>query len=134
MASHSDLAALAATLQETAQALLARIPDEPKEPKKPSAGPPARVGDGETRSFYFPPASVHLERELLRKYRVDDFQGLLEEADTLLVGLVKLMQSVPKDVRVRGHVIASLGTQLAHASALMVRMRNVYGKVVPVQR
>ena len=75
-----------------------------------------------------------MERELLRKYRAQDFQGLLEEVHTLLVGLVKLMQSVHKDVRVRGYVISSLGAQLDHASALVLRMRNVYDKVMPVQK
>ena len=124
-----DFAALAGSLQEAAQALLSMA----NEPKEPAARPSARQTDGETRSFYFPPATVHLERELLRKYRVDDFQGLLEEAHTLLVGLVKIMQSVHKDVRVRGHVISSLGAQLDHASALLLRMRNVYDRVVRVQ-
>ena len=74
-----------------------------------------------------------MERELLRKYRATDFQGLLEEVYTLLVGLVKLMQSVHKDVRVRGYVISSLGTQLDHAAALVLRMRHIYERVVPVQ-
>lgn len=130
-----DLAALAVTLQEAAQSLFAlssvNMPDEPKEP---AAKPPARRDDGETRSFYFPSSTVNMEKELLRKYRVDDFQGLLEEVHTLLVGLVKLMQSVHKDVRVRGYVISSLGAQLDHASALVLRMRNVYDRVMPIQR
>ncbi len=127
MASQSDLTALAATLQEAAQALLAHTPDTPQEsaPKQP-----IRRDDGATRSFYFPSATVHLEKELLQKYRANDFQGLLKEVYTLLVGQVKLMQSVHKDARVRGYVISSLGAQLAHASALVLRMRNVYDKVV----
>ena len=106
----------------------------PDEPKEPAAKSPARRDDGETRSFYFPSSTVNMEKELLRKYRVDDFQGLLEEVHTLLVGLVKLMQSVHKDVRVRGYVISSLGAQLDHASALVLRMRNVYDRVMPIQR
>ncbi len=130
-----DLAALAIMLQEAAQALLSIPPtNAPNEPKEPVARTPARRDDGETRSFYFPSATVHQERELLRKYRAEDFQGLLEEVHTLLVGLVKIMQSVHKDVRVRGYVISSLGAQLDHASALVLRMRNVYDRVVPVQR
>ena len=43
------------------------------------------------------------------------------------------MRSVHKDVRVKGYVIASLGAQLDHASALVLRMRNVYGGIVPIQ-
>ena len=130
MATHPDLTALAAALQEAAQALLAiHAPNEPEE-----AAAPVRSDDGETRSFYFPPSSVHLERELLRKHRAKDFQGLLEEVHVLLVGLVKLMQSVHKDARVRGYVISSLGAQVGHASALVLRMRNVYDGVIPVQR
>lgn len=126
-----DFAALAASLQEIAQSLLACAPKDLTAPTgKPSA---SRDGGGETRSFYFPPAAVHMERELLRKHRATDFQGLLEEVHILLVGLVKLMQSVHKDVRVRGYVISSLGAQLDHAAALVLRMRNIYERIVPVQ-
>lgn len=124
-----DFVALAASLQQTAQSLLACAPQE----STSFTAKPSTSQDGETRSFYFPPAAVHMERELLRKYRAEDFQGLLEEVYTLLVGLVKIMQSVHKDVRVRGYVISSLGTQLEHASALVLRMRHIYEKVVPVQ-
>ena len=128
-----DLSTLAASLQEAAQALLALYPpNTANEMKNPAAKPPARQADGETRSFYFPPAAVHMERELLRKYRADDFQGLLEEVHILLVGLVKVMLSVHKDVRVKGYVISSLGAQINHASALVLRMRNAYAKVMPV--
>lgn len=126
----SDLVALAASLQEAAQSLLACAPQEST---TPIAMPPASREDGETRSFYFPQSAIHMERELLRKYCATDFQGLLEEVYTLLVGLVKLMQSVHKDVRVRGYVISSLGAQLDHAAALVLRMRHIYERVVPVQ-
>ena len=131
---YPDLAALAVSLQETAQALLTFSATNADEDTSPSPAKPVRDRDGETRSFYFPPASVNMERELLRKYRAQDFQGLLEEVHTLLVGLVKLMQSVHKDVRVRGYVIASLGAQIDHASALVLRMRHVYDGVMPVEK
>ena len=101
---------------------------------EPATKPPARKSDGEIRSYYFPPGAVHLEKELLSKYRANDFQGLLEEAHTLLIGLVKIMKSVHKDARVKGYVIASLGAQLDHASALLLRMRNAYDGVMPVRR
>lgn len=130
-----DLAALAVSLQEAAQALRALYPvSMADKPKEPAAKPPARQNDGETRSFYFPASTIHQERELLRKYRAEDYIGLLEEVHTLLVGLVKLMRSVHKDVRVRGYVISSLGAQIDHASALVLRMRNVYEKVIPLQK
>lgn len=100
-------------------------------PSLPTDHSPER--SGETRAFYFPPASLHMERELLRKYRATDLQGLLEEAHTLLLGQVKLMRSVHKDVRVRGYVISSLGAQLEQVSALLLRMRHVYDQVLPVK-
>lgn len=125
-----NFAALAASLQEVAQSLLACVPQEQT---NSTVNPPVSRDNGETRSFYFPPAAVHMEKELLRKYRAEDFQGLLEEVHILLVGLVKLMQSVHRDVRVRGYVISSLGAQLDHASALVLRMRHIYDRVVPVQ-
>lgn len=145
---HPDLAALAAALQEIARALpacaAANAPEPPNATAAESTGAPeaakaaalrpaALERGGETRAFYFSPAALHMERELLRKYRAQDFQGLLEEAHALLVGLVSLMRSVPKEVRVRGHVISSLGAQLDHACALLLRMRHVYEKVMPVR-
>lgn len=75
-----------------------------------------------------------MERELLRKYRATDFPGLLEEVHALLVGPIKLMQSAHKDVRVKGYVISSLGAQFERVLALVLRMRHVYERVVPVQR
>lgn len=39
------------------------------------------------------------------------------------------MKSVHNDVRVRGYVISSLGCLLEQASALLLRMRNLYTNV-----
>lgn len=128
-----DLAALAVSLQQTAQALLSFRATQTDEQSNSLAARPFPDRDGEVRSYYFPPASVNMERDLLRKYHAQNFQGLLEEAHIMLVGLVKLMQSVHKDVRVRGYVISSLGAQIDHAAALLLRMRHVYEKVMPVQ-
>ena len=134
MATQPDFAFVAKTLQETAQALLAlQETNSAQNLKTRTAEPPTRKDGGETRSYYFPRATVNLEKELLHKYRADDFQGLLDEVYTLLIGLVKLMQSVNKDVRVKGYVIAGLGAQVGHAAALVQRMRNVYGQVAPVR-
>lgn len=127
----TDLTALAASLQEAAKALLSLTTNRVLEPTHEA---PLREREGEIRSFYFPPATLHMERELLRRYRAQDFQALLGEAHFLLVGLIKLMRSVPGEARVRGQVIASLGAQLEHASALLLRMRNAYEGVTPVQR
>ncbi len=118
-----DLTALAATLAETAQALQAFSRAKPSYPKNtPDAA-------GETRHYYLSPATLRQERELLQKYRADDFQGLLAEAHTLLAGLVKVMMSTHPDARMRGHVVSSLGASLDQVVALLVRMRNVYDKM-----
>lgn len=130
----ADLAALAASLQKISEALLAHVPARAATPQAGPAQARRPAPQGETRAFYFSPAALLMEKELLRKYRAQDFQGLLAEAHTLLVGLVSLMRSVPKEARVRGHVIASLGSQLEHACALMLRMRHVYEKVMPVRQ
>lgn len=75
-----DFVALAASLQEAAQSLFACASQEPA---NPTVKPSANREEGEIRSFYFPQSAVHMERELLRKYRATDFQGLLEEVYTL---------------------------------------------------
>lgn len=116
--SNPDLVTLATSLQEIAQSLLVHAP---KEPEDATAGHPSIKNDGETRAFYFPPSSVHMEKELLRKYRANDFQGLLEVVHILLVGLVKLMQSVHKDARVRG----MLSQAWEHRLTMLPRLYSV---------
>ncbi len=119
----SPLGAIAARLSEAAQALRDLSDASP---------PPAQEASeslGETRCYYLSPATLKHERELLRKYQVDDFQGLLTEAHTLLAGLVKIMRSTHPETRLRGHVVASLGASLEQVVALLVRMRHVYAKV-----
>ena len=122
-----DLIAIAATLAETAQALQAFASATPSQRK----GAPRIVPDaaGETRCYYLSPATLRQERELLQKYRADDFQGLLTETHTLLAGLVKVMMSTHPDARMRGRVVSSLGASLDQVVSLLVRMRNVYNKV-----
>ncbi len=91
-----DLTAIAATLAEAAQALQAFVGANLPQAKEP---PDAA---GETRCYYLSSATLRHERELLQKYRADDFQGLLTEAHTLLAGLVKMMRSTHPDARLRG--------------------------------
>ncbi len=56
-----DLTALASSLQEAAQALLAvSSTGMPIVSKDVAANPAVRQNAGETRSFYFPPGTVHL--------------------------------------------------------------------------
>lgn len=90
---------------------------------------PASSPNGETRCYYLSAGTVQQERELLRRYRAEDFRGLLAETHMLLVGLVKVMKNTHHDVRVKGYVIASLGCLLEQVSALLLRMKNVYEKV-----
>ncbi len=118
-----DLTAIAATLTEAAQALQSFSSAKPPQRKEqPDAA-------GETRCYYLSPATLRQERELLQKYRADDFQGLLTETHTLLAGLVKLMMSTHPEARLRGRSVSSLGASLEQVVALLVRMRNVYDKM-----
>lgn len=128
--SQSELAKRIERFQEAAQDLLALY--EPAAPSPNGVSHPSPDADGETRCYYLSPGAVRHERELLQRYRVEDFGELLAEAHMLLVGLVKLMKTTPHEVRVRGYVVASLGCALEQASALLLRMRNVYGQVEKV--
>lgn len=119
----SDLATIAETLNQTAKALRAfsHIP--------PTEKVVHREATGETRCYYFSPAMLKHERELLQRYRADDFNGLLAEAHNLLAGLVKVMKSTHPDARLRGRSVSSLGLLLEQVSSLLVRMRNLCEKV-----
>ena len=135
-----DIAVLTEKLQKTAQALLALCEQTPSAeneaasvvpggPDMPDSEAGAVELAGETRSYYFSPSVLQRERELLRKYQAKDFYNLLDQAHVHLVGLVKLMKSAHADVRVRGHVISSLGCLLEQPSTLLLRMRNIYANV-----
>lgn len=126
--SNPELARRIERFQEAAQDLLAMY--EP--PEQGREGVPHPAANGETRCYYLSPGTVQHERELLRRYRAEDFRGLLAETHMLLVGLVKVMKNTHHDVRVKGYVIASLGCLLEQVSALVLRMKNVYDKVEPV--
>ena len=88
---------------------------------------PADVGG--IRCWRYSPETLQEERELLKKYHVEDFRGLLNETNMMLIGLIKLMQSINPNTRMRGYVIFSLGKLLGQVSTLVVRMRDVYGNV-----
>ena len=128
LCNHAELAARVERFQKAAQDLLAVC-----EAPECSAPQPTTKAQGETRCYYFSPGAAQHERELLSHYGAQDLRGLLGEAHMLLAGLVKVMKSVSRDVRVRGHVIVSLGRLLDQVSALLLRMKNVYDKVEPVR-
>ena len=120
-----DLTAIAVMLSEAAQALLSFSDTKPSQMEK--ATDSASVG--ETRCYHLFPSTLRHEYELLQRYRVEDFPGLLAEAHLLLAGLVKIMKNTHPDARLRGHSVSSLGALLEQISALLLRMRNVYDKV-----
>lgn len=124
---HSELAQRIERFQEAAKALLDL--HEQGEPRKEAGSRPAAAASDGSRCYCLSPTTVQQERELLKRYRAEDFRGLLAEAHMLLVGLVKMMKLVHPDVRLRGYVISSLGCLLEQASALLLRMRNVYENV-----
>ncbi|CAK7010588.1 MAG: hypothetical protein DELT_02067 [Desulfovibrio sp.] len=126
--SSPELAKRIEKFREAAQDLLA-ICGAPEQGRE---NIPRPTQNGETRCYYLSPGTVQHERELLKRYRVEDFRGLLAETHMLLVGLVKVMKNTHHDVRVKGYVIASLGCLLEQVSALVLRMKNVYDKVEPV--
>ena len=101
--SNPELAKRIERVHEAAQDLLAMY--ETAEQRMEDVPRPAASANRETRCYYLSPRTVQHERELLRRYRAEDFRGLLAETDMLLVGLVK---------------------------ALVLRMKNVYDKVESV--
>ena len=127
--SNPELAKRIERFQEAAQDLLAM-----HEPSEQRQDVPRPTQNGETRCYYLSPGTVQHERELLKRYRAEDFCDLLAETYMLLVGVVKIMKSTHHDVRVKGYVIASLGCLLEQASNLVLRMRNVYDRMERVSR
>ena len=128
--SHSELVKRIDRFQEAAQDLLAMY--EPVEQVRKDVPHSVSSTNGETRCYYLSAGTVQHERELLERYRAEDFRGLLAETHMLLVGLVKVMKSTHHDVRVKGYVIARLGCLLEQVSALVLRMKHVYDKVESV--
>lgn len=127
---HPEMAKRIERFREAAQDLLAIY--EMAAQSGEGVSHPTLGTNGETRCYYLSPGTVQHERELLKRYRAEDFRGLLTETHMLLVGLVKVMKNTHHDVRVKGYVIASLGCLLEQVSALVLRMKNVYDKVEKV--
>ena len=123
-ASHSSIpqfSRIAASLQAACNALRSLDGENTFNPPLPEAG--------ETRCYYLSPSVAQHEKELLKKYNADNFYDLLAEVHKLLIGVVKLMQSTHKDVRLRGYVLISIGTLLDQVAALVTRMMNVYSRL-----
>lgn len=116
-----EFAQLAASLQAACDAL--RSFDDG------NAFSPSSSEAGETRSYYLSPSVMQHEKELLKKYNANNFYDLLAEVHKLLIGVVKLMQSTHKDVRLRGYVLISIGALLDQVTALVTRMMNVYSRL-----
>ena len=127
--SNPELAKRIERFHEAAQDLLAM--HEPSEQSRENVPRPTQ--NGETRCYYLSPGTVQHERELLKRYRAEDFCDLLAETYMLLVGVVKIMKSTHHDVRVKGDAIASLGCLLEQTCSLVLRMRNVYDRVERVR-
>lgn len=119
--SKPEFAKLAASLQAACDAL--RSFDEW------NVFAPSMSEAGETRCYYLSPSVAQHEKELLKKYNANNFYDLLAEVHKLLIGVVRLMQSTHKDVRLRGNVLISLGALLDQTAALVTRMLNVYSRL-----
>lgn len=120
-----DLTAITAMLNETAHVLSEFSATELPQGAKAACA----TEEGEIRCYYLSPSTLKHERKLLQRYRVEDLNGLLAEAHSLLAGLVKVMKSTHPDARLRGYSVSSLGSLLEQVSSLLVRMRNLYEKV-----
>ena len=115
-----ELAQLAASLQAACDALRSF---------QASGSVVSALETGETRCYYLSPSVVQHEKELLKKYNANNFYDLLAEVHKLLIGVVKLMQNTPNDVRLRGNVLISIGALLDPVAALVTRMMNVYSRL-----
>lgn len=115
-----ELAQLAASLQAACDALRSFERNGPVS---------SALEAGETRCYYLSPSVMQHEKELLKKYNANNFYDLLAEVHKLLIGVVKLMQSTHKDVRLRGNVLISIGALLDQVAALVTRMMNVYSRL-----
>ncbi len=116
-----EFAQLAASLQAACNALRSFDDGNTLSPPAPETG--------ETRCYYLSPSVAQHEKELLKKYNANNFYDLLAEVHKLLIGVVRLMQSTHKDVRLRGNVLISLGALLDQAAALVTRMMHVYSRL-----
>ena len=81
---HPEMAKRIERFREAIHELLAMY--ESAEQSGKDAPHPAAAAKGETRCYYLSPGTVQHERELLMRYRAEDFRGLLAETHMLLVG------------------------------------------------
>ena len=74
---HLEMAKRIERFREAAQDLLTIY--EPAEQSAEDVPHPSAGTNGETRCYYLSPGTVQHERELLKRYRAEDFRGLLAE-------------------------------------------------------
>ena len=94
-----EFAQLAASLQAACDALRSFDSE--------NAIPQSALEASEMRSYYLSPSVVQHEKELLKNYNANSSYDLLAEVHKLLIGVMKLMQSTHKNVRLRGYVFLS---------------------------
>ena len=88
-----------------------------------------QLEEGEERCYYFSPFTLRNERDLLLRYRVEDFDELLMRAYDSLHGIVGTMKNIQTDTPISSTIVFGLGYALEHVAMLISAIQDAYSTV-----
>lgn len=123
-----DLAAIAATLNKAAQALLDA--SNPAEAKNESEKKTARRE--EIRCYRFPSLAIQCEQELFKNQGAENLQEVLYNASSSLTAFAALLERIDAEAQLEGIALHMLARELKRVGNLLFKIQDAYSTVTLV--
>lgn len=119
-----DLASIAATLQEAAQALLSSAV-----PREKSFHAVTEQPQEEIRCYRFSPLAQRCERQLLEEHNAEGLRELLFIASSSVNAFASLVELMDVEAQVDGVVMHILARELQRINTLLFKIQDAYSTV-----
>ena len=128
--SSPDLAAIAAMLNEAAQAVLSLInrPEPEGEPEEEA------TPQDEIRCYRFSPLAVRCERELFEAQYAENLREVLYNASSSITAFTALLEQIDAEAELEGVVVHILARELKRVENLLFKIQDAYSTVELVKR
>lgn len=134
--SPEDFAALAASLQEMAETVIAlcRAARHTREPETAASTTPAQARAAEQRQFRLPGHAVQQEQELLKQYEADSLAAALNEIHMELYTTIFLMKNYSYGDDEQSFHIHLLGMQLERTLKMLRKACSILADYIPLPK
>jgi len=123
-----DLTAIAAMLNEAAQALL----NVSRPSEAADVAEEARSGD-EIRCYRFSPLAIRGEQELFDEQGAEDLREILSNAASSIMAFTVLLERIDAEAELEGVVVHILARELKRVENLLFKIQDTYSTVEQVQ-